>query len=252
MIDHAAAITALRAQLSALDRTRPVGGRPPVATGVPALDGGLVCGGIHEVLPGRHCGAGHGFVAAILGRLPESDSRIPWCRAPGPANATLYAPGIAGFGLLPGRLLQVYPRTEEDALWVMEEALRCRRLAAAVGDGLLPSPTQCRRLQLAAAAGDTLGRMLLPPAARPPPSVAMTRWRVAAAIERGDPMIQPPPFLAQIADQLADAGAQAQRLVGQDAGQSRQYPHASAGGEAQPGRRRSARQRCRNSCQGRS
>ncbi|TWB25621.1 ImuA family protein [Nitrospirillum bahiense] len=186
MTDHAAAITALRAQLSALDRTRPVGGRPPVATGVPAIDGalpagGLVCGGIHEVLPGRHCGAGHGFVAALLGRLPESDGRILWCRAPGPANAALYAPGIAGFGLLPGRLLQVYPRSDEDALWVMEEALRCRRLAAAVGDGLLPTPTQCRRLQLAAEAGDTLGLMLLPPTARPPPSVAMTRWRVAAA-----------------------------------------------------------------------
>ncbi|MEA1647840.1 hypothetical protein UAJ10_02250 [Nitrospirillum sp. BR 11164] len=49
--------------------------------------------------------------------------------------------GTAGHGFvaaLLGRLLQIYPRMEEDALWVMEEALRCRCLGAAVGDACCP------------------------------------------------------------------------------------------------------------------
>ena len=71
-----------------------------------------------------------GFLAGILARL-EPGRPVLWCRA----AADLHAPGLARHGLAPERL-DPGPRrsSETDVLWAMEEGLKCRALAAVVGE----------------------------------------------------------------------------------------------------------------------
>lgn len=145
--------------------------------GIPAVDaslpaGGSIGAGLHEVL--GEDAARFGFIAALLSRRAGP---ILWCRIGG---ALPHGPGIALFGLTPERLILLQAARPMDALWAMEEGLRCQRLAAVLGEGVMPTPLACRRLQLAAEAGGMPAFVLLPPSARPPPSVALTRWRVAA------------------------------------------------------------------------
>lgn len=187
-------LSALRDRLSVMDRVRAPVGQTPLSLGVAALDAalpgrGLVRGGMHELVTAPGDAAAHGFASCLLGRLPPTAGPILWCRLPvsgdslGVADMP-YGPGLAGMGLDPSRLILVRPGGLDDALWVLEEALRCRTLAAVVGDGVLPGPVAGRRLQLAAEQGGALGLLILPPMARPPPSVALTRWQVTALPDR--------------------------------------------------------------------
>jgi len=180
-------LTELRERLWRTDPARQRRRRAPLPLGIAKLDAalpwsGLASSGLHEVLGAAGDAAGFGFAAALLGRLPESAGRILWCRG-GPAARAMgrpYGPGLALFGLAPERLILLETRRAQEALWAMEEGLRCRRLAAVVGEGMEVAMKASRRLQLAAEAGDTLGLLLSPPG-RVSPSVALTRWRVTAA-----------------------------------------------------------------------
>lgn len=186
-------IAALRERLSIMDRIRPPKGRTALSLGHGALDaalpgGGLVRGGMHEFWPAPGDAAAHGYVASLLSGL-AGDGPILWCRLRDRGDALgltdmPYGPGLAAMGLDPSRLILIRPDSLDDALWAVEEALRCRPLAAVIGDGFLPGPVPGRRLQLAAEDGGMLGILILPPLARPPPSTALTRWRVTSARDR--------------------------------------------------------------------
>ena len=62
----------------------------------------------------------------------------------------LYGPALLQFGIDPMRLILVRTRRDSDALWAMEEGLRCSQIAAVVGELGDISLTASRRLQLAA------------------------------------------------------------------------------------------------------
>ena len=163
-----AIIARLREQLRAADRTRLPGRRGVAALGVPAIDAalpwrGLARGGVHELLGGDGDAARFGFAAALLGRLPVGGGRILWCRG-GHATREIgrpYGPGLAGFGLAPEGRLFFETRRAEEALWAIEEGLRCRRLAAVVGEGVARRP----RREPAAATRRRSGRHAGPAAA---------------------------------------------------------------------------------------
>ncbi len=197
-------IDALRARIRKLEgigRSAHVTGAGGAVTfGIAEIDsrlpgGGLARGALHEVIAG-HAGAATGFCAALLARLAAAragpgrdDGRVLWCVRPRLLEAgALYGPGLARFGLAPERVVVTECRRDADALWVMEEALRCRRLAAVLGEAGNVTLTGSRRLQLAAGAGGVTAILLRPPPRHPrlphnapPPSAALTRWRVAAA-----------------------------------------------------------------------
>jgi protein ImuA len=147
----------------------------PVA---PAIDaalpgGGLARGALHELFA-ADAGATTGFAALLAGRAAGP---VLWV-APAMTERP-YPPGLASFGLDPALLLVAQPHAP-DLLWTVEEALRCRALAAVIFLGAAPGLAAARRLQLAAEAGGTLGLLLRPDVATPPPSTAHTRWRVGA------------------------------------------------------------------------
>lgn len=171
-------MAALRRRLAGMEHACGRGGdaRGPVPLS-PALDrvlpaGGLARAALHEVLAvGGLPGAALGFAGVALAR---SGGTVLWI-APEPEA---WPPGLLRFGLGPERLVLVRAPRPADALWAMEEALRCR----AVSGVLMVSPgiglTAGRRLMLAAEAGGALGLLLRPDSPAPGPAVALTRWRV--------------------------------------------------------------------------
>lgn len=194
----------LRRLIHALERAAPPSGgadagalaaERAVPLGLDALDralpaGGLACGALHEVRPanpsGADAGASAGFMSALLVRLLAGGVRGPvlWCLGAAGRRETgqPYGPGLAAFGLDPGRFLFAYARRDADVLWAMREGLGCPRLAAVIGETeAAPDLAASRRLQLAAGASGVTAILLGRRALGAEPSAALTRWCIAAA-----------------------------------------------------------------------
>jgi protein ImuA len=176
----------LRAQIARIERGPVAAAGKTVSMGAETIDaalpnGGLALGALHEI-----AGAGpdteHGAAAALLtaGILARMDGPVLWVLA----QADLFAPGLAGAGLHPDRV--VFAEAGKAVLATVEEGLRHPGLAAVVGEvagrfSLIAS----RRLQLAAEQTGVLAialrrsRQFDDPALMEP-TAAMTRWQVAA------------------------------------------------------------------------
>ena len=180
-------LAALRAEVRALESAG-AEQRLCLPFGVDAIDGRLAGGGLavaalHEAAAERPGPADEAaatlFLASIAARRPGI---VLWALG----SRDLFAPGLAGAGLAPDRLLYAECGGDEDVLAVMEEGLRHGSLAAVVGEARRAAMPATRRLQLAAEEGGTLALMLRrwrgsgeDPLA--PPSAAVTRWRLACA-----------------------------------------------------------------------
>lgn len=155
-----------------------------------ALGGGLARGRIHEFFAADALDApsATAFAALLALRVPGS-APLLWLRT---ADATkrggsLYAPGVAELGGDPDRLLLIETTGARALLATAHDAARCPGSAAVVVEswGAWPALdlTAGRRLALGARdAGTTV--LLLRLNAAPVPSVAETRWAVAAAPSR--------------------------------------------------------------------
>jgi protein ImuA len=178
-------LTDLRTAIAALERLN--GARAPGAIlpfGLALLDrhlpgGGLRLGGLHEMADqgrSRTYASAAGLMAAgILARL---DGPVLWAGA----GRDLYAPALAGVGLLPDRVVHVAAPQKAVAA-VMEEGLRHGRCAGIVGEVRQMDPTAARRLQLAAEAASIPAFLLRrgqkgEEPAQAAPLAALTRWRI--------------------------------------------------------------------------
>ncbi len=173
------------------------GNRRVLPFGIDEIDsrlpgGGLARGALHEVFAaGKGCGdAGiaTAFCAWLAGRLVRQHDAegaaggVLWCERPWTLDAgALYPPALLPFGIDPARVILVRAKRDADALWAIEEGLRCAHLAAVVCEVAEMSLTASRRLQLAAGESGVPALMLRPHADRPAPSAATTRWRLGAA-----------------------------------------------------------------------
>jgi protein ImuA len=188
----------LRERISVLEQQAVVKSSPnageTISLGLPALDsalpqGGLKLAGLHEVIalsPGflgftGISGASSGFAAWLLKKcLGHSPGIALWCRRPaGRFDPQPYGPGLAQW-LDPTRLLLIEARQQTDVLWAMEEGLRCKGVAAVLGETGSVDLTATRRLLLAAEGGGSMA-ILLRPAGTATSSAALSRWRISAA-----------------------------------------------------------------------
>ncbi len=189
--NRAERLAALRAEVRAIESAGAAVMRDCLPFGADAIDrrlagGGLAVPGLHEI-----SGAGASladdaaatlFLAGIAARLGDGQGTILWALS----RRDLFAPGLAGAGLHPARVLYAECRGDEEVLAVMEEGLRHRGLAAVVGEVGRAAMASSRRLQLASEEGATAALMLkrwrkagADPLAEP--SAAVTRWRIAPA-----------------------------------------------------------------------
>ncbi|MGC1467581.1 MAG: DNA repair protein [Pseudolabrys sp.] len=173
-------------------------GMRALAFGVRSIDavlqGGLAPASLHEVAPAalRDLGAAVGFAFALAARAATDEGRNAlWIQTDFAATGSgnIYGLGCDLFGLPARQLLILKVARPRDALWAMEEALKCRALASVIAelpnDGPIADLTATRRLTLAARAGGSFGFLFRH---RPSPltSSAETRWEVAVAPSRPD------------------------------------------------------------------
>lgn len=161
-----------------------------LAFGIDELDlrlgGGLALSALHEIRveTTRGGGAATGFAMALLALIGARDHRpVLWVEEEmALAEAGFpFGPGLAQFGLDPGRLIIVRARRAEEALWAVEEGLRCSGLAATVGvmRGAVHALdlTSSRRLALRARENNVTGLMVRF-GSEPEPGAAVTRWLI--------------------------------------------------------------------------
>jgi protein ImuA len=153
--------------------------------GVPDVDavlgGGLPCAALHEVSAAPvHLGAAAGFALALASLAPKAQ-HVLWIATDFGMLETgaLYGPGLDLLGLDTARLLVARVARPVDALFAMEEALKCRALSTVVAEVNEVDLTATRRLSLAAREGGALG-LLLRHKPSDAPSAARTRWEVSA------------------------------------------------------------------------
>jgi protein ImuA len=155
-----------------------------------ALHGGLATGRVHEFFAADALDAtsAAAFAALLALRLP-GPAPLVWLRTAdaGRRGGHIYAPGIAELGGDPDRLLLIEAPDPQLLLACTNDAVRCAGSAAVIVESWGKFPlldlTAGRRLALGARdAGTTL--LLLRLNAAPSPSVAETRWSVAAAPSR--------------------------------------------------------------------
>jgi len=194
----------MRRKIAAIE----AGGAPAravLAFGDPRIDGVFPAGGLP--LGRWHEAAGEGleietavaaaaFVAALIAPL-AARGEIVWVMR----RDDLYAPGLSGLGFPAESLIQVMARDEAEAQGVLEDALGCAGVAAAVGEVDEIGLTAGRRLQLACERHGGAGFIIR---RRPfggrsgggaAGSAAATRWKVASAPSQpapGEPGLGPP------------------------------------------------------------
>ncbi|HYE26950.1 MAG TPA: protein ImuA [Allosphingosinicella sp.] len=179
-------LAALRAEVRALESAGSGEERLCLPFGLEAIDsrlagGGLAVAALHEAAGERPGPADEAAATLFLASIAARRSGpVLWALA----RRDLFAPGLAGAGLAPDRVLYAECGRDEDVLAVMEEGLRHGGLAAVVGEVGRALMAAARRLQLAAEEGGTPALMLRrwrrsgeDPLA--PPSAAVTRWRLA-------------------------------------------------------------------------
>jgi len=193
---RAARLSGLKAQIAALEAgTRTL--NPVLPFGDARVDGCLAGGGLnlgrwHELggegaeVETAACVAA--FTAA-LARPLVTNGEIVWVLR----RDDLFAPGLAGLGLPPGRLIQVCARDEAEVLAAIEDALGTVGVAAVVGEVEAVSLTAGRRLQLACerhgATGLVIRRRPFGGAGKGSASgsASASRWKIAPAPSQAPP-----------------------------------------------------------------
>lgn len=180
----------LKRRIGAWGTDRPLADRPGVSTGCASLDARLPShqfsrGAVHEfqgaAYPDRV--ACLGVVLALCVRLlAQMPGPLLWVQLREAERLHVHAPGFAAFGLDPGRIIKITPKSEKDLLWVVEEALGCSSVGAVAGilwAEKLYDFTASRRLALRAQASGVPALMVRSHRAQGL-SAAASRWRVAS------------------------------------------------------------------------
>jgi protein ImuA len=196
-------ISSLRAEVDRIARagpaTAPAGpvSRLALPASAPFLPGSLPAGCIHEIE-----GAGwdaetgiaiSGFASALLARAASGP--ILWAvRQDMP-----FAPRLAAFGLDLDQVIFCRCRHDGETLAALEDGLRTKGIAAALGEVEHVTLTQSRRLHLICERAGNIGLLVrrrfhgAPAGRKPQGSAAATRWRIHfAPTETTEPGLGPP------------------------------------------------------------
>lgn len=156
-------------------------------------------GAVHEFISRRAADAAstNGFIAGVIGRLMQKKGACLWIGA----KQTLFPPALKFFGIEPERIIFVDVTKPKDALWTIEEALKCEALAAVVGELGELNFIESRRLQLAVEKSRVTG-FIHRYCPRSENTVAcVTRWKIsslASELEDGMPGIGFPRWNVQL------------------------------------------------------
>jgi len=130
---------------------------------------------VHEVVCAdkEQAAASGGLVSGILSLLLQPGGVCVWI-----GQAKRYAPALASFGILPHRVIFISLRKDGDALWVMEEALKCPGLTAVICETKALDFKQSQRLQRAVEHSRVTGFVLRNASGKLSSTACAARWQV--------------------------------------------------------------------------
>lgn len=141
-------------------------------------------GVIHEMLcpAPEQTAATTGFLSGILASLMHQGGVCLWISL----SRRIFPLALAAFNIEPNRLVFVDVKNEKDALWVMEESLKCEGLAAVVAEIGEISFAQSRRLQLAVESSKVTGFVLRTDMSKLTTTTCVARWQITSLSGKSD------------------------------------------------------------------
>ena len=112
----------------------------------------------HEFLTSsiENTAATNGFIGVLLSKLMQFDGAAIWISA----SRTLFPASLKRFGVEPNKIIFVDLKDERDVLYAIEEALKCKQIAAVIGEIKNIGFKESRRLQLAAEQSRVTGLLI--------------------------------------------------------------------------------------------
>ena len=139
-------------------------------------------GAIHEFIcsSDETFTASAGFVSGILSSLMQNNGVSIWISS----TKKMFPPAFIQYGIRPDKIVFINHNKPGDILWIMEEALRCKGLAAVICDTRELSFKQSRRLQLATEQSQVTGFVLRNKPRMINTTACATRWLISPAFSR--------------------------------------------------------------------
>src|SRR5476651_1034214 len=128
----------------------------------------LVCADTEQATA---CG---GFISGLLSVLMQNGGVCIWIGL----SANVFPLALKAFGIDPDRVIFVQVHKDKEALWVMEEALKCAGLAAVVGEVGEIDFKQSRRLQLAVEQSRVTGFVMRNQSDKIGSTACVARWQI--------------------------------------------------------------------------
>ena len=138
--------------------------------------------GIHEFIStgSESKAVSGGFIAALLNGLLKSRGICVWIST----SRILFPPALATFGVPPDKIIFIDVKKENEALWAMEEVLKCDGFAAVIGEIQNISFTESRRLQLAVEQSRVTGFVLRNRQKNISNIACVARWQISSLKSR--------------------------------------------------------------------
>jgi protein ImuA len=134
-------------------------------------------GAIHEFVSVRpeETAATIGFMSGLLSILMASNGVTLWISS----SRMLFPPALKNFGVSPDRFIFIDVKNEKDALWALDEALKCSAVTAVVGELPNMTFTHSRRLQLAVEESKVTGFLLRNQPRTIGTTACISRWQIS-------------------------------------------------------------------------
>ena len=133
-------------------------------------------GSVHELVCANagHVAASQGFIGGILSILMRDGGACLWVGL----SQSVFAPALSSFGIEPHRIIFLNLLRDKEVLWVMEEALKCKGLAAVIGEVSSLDFKKSRRLQLAVEQSQVTGFILRNSSKKLGSTACAARWQI--------------------------------------------------------------------------
>lgn len=133
-------------------------------------------GAVHEFIStgAESFAATSGFISGITSGIIKNNGIVIWVST----ARTAFPLAFQHFEIAPERIIFIDLKKEKDALWVVEETLKCEHVAAVVGEIQQMDFNQSRRLQLAVEKSRVTGFIICKDARKITPSACVTRWQI--------------------------------------------------------------------------
>jgi protein ImuA len=133
---------------------------------------------VHELVcsTNEQVAATAGFITGLLSVLQCEGGACLWVGL----SKTIFAPALKGFGIEPHKVIFINVLRDRDALWIIEEALKCTGLVAVIGEVSELDFKQSRRLQLAVEQSHVTGFIMRNAAKKQGATACAARWQISS------------------------------------------------------------------------